>query len=152
MRIFKKKSASSLNISIYRFFRFDIHFFNFSDIYLRLGTLHIHGRCINRQWGRVNIGLLFLLLFIWNRGPRVSSFRSPKMLKWQGKNLGYTEDVEVFPSQIYEPYASLDWQYGDGRYHAKWWFRPTAFKGVSTLSRVPTPSAIKKRTTALFSS
>ena len=37
-----------------------------------------------------------------------------------GKGLvGCMEDVEVFPSQISEAYPSLDWQYGDGHYHAK---------------------------------
>ena len=30
----------------------------------------------------------------------------------QGKDLGYTEDVEVFPSQISEAYPSPDWQSG----------------------------------------
>ena len=34
----------------------------------------------------------------------------------KGKDLGCTE---VFPSQISEAYPSPDWQYGDGRYHAK---------------------------------
>ena len=37
----------------------------------------------------------------------------------KGKDLVCTEDVEVFPSQISEAYPSPDWQYGDGRYHAK---------------------------------
>ena len=58
----------------------------------------------------------------------------------KGKDLGCTEDVEVFPSKI-----SPDWQYGDGRYHAKGWFCPTAFQGVE-------PYATKKRTTPLCSS
>ena len=35
------------------------------------------------------------------------------------KDLGCTEDVEVFPSKISEAYPSPDWLYGDGRYHAK---------------------------------
>ena len=33
--------------------------------------------------------------------------------------MGCTEDVEVFPSQISAAYPSPDWQYEDGRYHAK---------------------------------
>ena len=37
----------------------------------------------------------------------------------KGKDLGYTEDVEVFPSQISETYPSPDWQYRDGQYHEK---------------------------------
>ena len=36
-----------------------------------------------------------------------------------GKYLGCTEDVEVFPSQISEAYPSPDCQYGDERYYAK---------------------------------
>ena len=35
------------------------------------------------------------------------------------KDLDGMEDVEVFPSQISEAYPSADWQYGDGKYHAK---------------------------------
>ena len=35
----------------------------------------------------------------------------------KGKELGWTEDIEVFPCQISE--ASSDWQYGDGCHHAK---------------------------------
>ena len=34
----------------------------------------------------------------------------------RGKDLGRTEDVVVFPSQISEAYPSSDWQYGDGSY------------------------------------
>ena len=68
----------------------------------------------------------------------------------KGKDLGCTEDVQVFPSQISEAYPSPDWQYGDRRYHAKGCLRPTAFQGVLTLRRVPAPSATKKRTTALL--
>ena len=37
----------------------------------------------------------------------------------RGKDQGCTEDVEVFLSKISESYLSPDWQYGDGRYHAK---------------------------------
>ena len=37
----------------------------------------------------------------------------------KGKYPGCTEDVEVFPSQISEVYATPNWQYGDGHYHAK---------------------------------
>ena len=88
----------------------------------------------------------------WNRRPRMSFFRSPKMWKSQGERSGCTEDVEVFPSQISEAYPSPDWQYGDGRYHVKVWFRPTAFHGVLTLWRVAAYSATKKRTTSLCSS
>ena len=61
----------------------------------------------------------------------MSFFRSPKLWKSQGKDLGCTEDVEVFPSQI-SAYPSPDWQYGDGRYHAKELFHSTAFQGVLT--------------------
>ena len=39
-----------------------------------------------------------------------------------------------------EAYHSPDWQYGDGRYRAKGWFRPTALQGVLTLWRVATLS------------
>ena len=60
----------------------------------------------------------------------MSFFRSPKFWKAHGERLGCTEDVEVFPSQISKDYPSPDWQYGDGRYHAKGWFRPTEFQGV----------------------
>ena len=35
------------------------------------------------------------------------------------KDLGCTEDAEVFPNQISEAYPSPDWQYEDGRHHAK---------------------------------
>ena len=37
----------------------------------------------------------------------------------KGKDMDCMEDVEVFPSQIFEAYPSPDWQYGDGRYHTK---------------------------------
>ena len=37
----------------------------------------------------------------------------------KGKDLVCSKDVEVFSSQIFEAYPSPDWQYGDGRYHAK---------------------------------
>ena len=36
-----------------------------------------------------------------------------------GKDLRCTVDVEVFPSQVFEAYASPDWQHVDGRFHAK---------------------------------
>ena len=38
----------------------------------------------------------------------------------------------MFPRQISEAYSWPDWQYGDGRHHAKGWFRPTAFQVVLT--------------------
>ena len=53
------------------------------------------------------------------------------------------------PSQISEAYPSPDWQYGDGRDHAKGLFRPTAFQDVLTLWRVAAHSVTKKRTTPL---
>ena len=55
------------------------------------------------------------------------------------------EDVEVFPNQISEADSSLDWQYADGRFHAKGWFLLTVFQGVLILWRVTAPSATKKR-------
>ena len=70
----------------------------------------------------------------------------------KGKDLECTDDVEVFPSQISEAYPSPDWQYGEGRYHAKGCFRPKEFRRVLALWRVAAPSAIKKRTTPLCSS
>ena len=75
---------------------------------------------------------------------------SPKCGSQKGEDLGCMEDVEVFPSQISEAYPSPDWQYGDWNYHAKGWFRPTAFQGVLTLWRVAAPSATEKRTTSLL--
>ena len=36
-----------------------------------------------------------------------------------GKDLGCTEHVKMFPSQISEAYPSPDCQYEDGRHHAK---------------------------------
>ena len=66
----------------------------------------------------------------------MSSFRSPKSGSHKEKDLGCTEDVEVFPSQIPEDYPSPDWQYGHRRYHGKGWFRLTAFQGVLSLLRV----------------
>ena len=65
----------------------------------------------------------------------------------KGKDLGCTEDVVVFSSQISESYPSPDWQYGDGRRHAKGWFRPTVLHGDLTLWRVAAPSLTKIRTT-----
>ena len=41
------------------------------------------------------------------------------MVATRGKIWAVREDVEVFPSQESEAYLSPDWQYGDGRYHAK---------------------------------
>ena len=35
------------------------------------------------------------------------------------KDLGCTDDVEIFPSQISDAYLSPDRQYGDGHYHVK---------------------------------
>ena len=51
--------------------------------------------------------------------PRMSSSGRQKCGSHKGKDLGCTEDVQVFPSQISEVYPSPDWQYGDGRYHTK---------------------------------
>ena len=53
---------------------------------------------------------------------------------------------------ISEAYPSPDRQYGDGRYHAKVCFRPTALPGFLNFWRVAAPSANKKRTTPLCSS
>ena len=58
----------------------------------------------------------------------------------------------MIPSQISEAHPSPNWQDGNERYHAKGWFRPAAFQGVLTLSRVPEPSATKNRTKPLCSS
>ena len=44
-------------------------------------------------------------------------------------------------SQISEAYPSPNWQYGDGLYHAKGWFRPTESQDVFTLWRVAASSA-----------
>ena len=55
-------------------------------------------------------------------------------------------------SQISEAYSSIDWQYGDGRYHVKGCFRSTTFQDILTLWHVAAPSATKKRTTPLCSS
>ena len=62
--------------------------------------------------------------------------------------------LKCFISQISDAYRSPDWQYGDGRYHAKGSFRATASQGFFffTLSCVPAPSATKKRTTPHCSS
>ena len=75
-----------------------------------------------------------------------------KMWKPQGIDLGCRENVEVFLCQISEVYPSPDWHCGDGRYHAKGWISPIAFKGVLALWRVAAPSATKKRTHPLCSS
>ena len=69
----------------------------------------------------------------------------------KGKDLGCMEDVEMFPSKISETHPPPDWQYGDRRYHAKGWFRLTAFQGVLTLWCIAVPSASKKWTTPLSS-
>ena len=42
-----------------------------------------------------------------------------KIVEVAGKDLGCTEDVEMFHSQISEAYPSPNWQYGDRRYHAE---------------------------------
>ena len=73
----------------------------------------------------------------------MSFFRLPKMWKSQGEDVGCMGDVEVFPSQISEAYPSQDWQNGDGHYHAKGWFRLTAFQGVLTLWFIVALSATK---------
>ena len=73
-----------------------------------------------------------------------------KMWKSQGERSGIYGGCCVFPSQLYEAYASPDWPYGDGRYHAEGWFLPAAFQGVLTLWRIAVPTAIKKRTSLLF--
>ena len=62
------------------------------------------------------------------------------------------EDVEVFPSQVSETCPSPNWQHGNGRYHAKVWFRQTAFQSILTLWCIAAPSATKKLTTPLCSS
>ena len=53
--------------------------------------------------------------------------------------------LKCFPAK-FQAYNSPDWQYGDGRYHAKGWFLPTAFQGVlarhSTLSETNEPSLL----------
>ena len=53
-----------------------------------------------------------------NVHERLSSGRQ-KCGSHKGKNLGCTEDVQVFPSQISEAYPSPAWQHGDGHFHAK---------------------------------
>ena len=68
------------------------------------------------------------------------------------KDLGCTEDAEVFPSQTSEAYPTPDWQYADERYHAKGQFHLIAFQGISTLWRIAAPSATKKLTIPLCSS
>ena len=80
----------------------------------------------------------------------MSFFRSPKMWKSQGKRFGLYGRCWSVSHKISETYPSPDWQYGDGRYHAKWWFRPTAFLVILTLWHVAEPSAAKKQTTPLY--
>ena len=74
-----------------------------------------------------------LLHFLIRMRPTLHECLSSNRQKcesYKGKVLRCTEDIEVFPSQISEAYPSPDWEYGDGRYHAKGSFRPTAFQGV----------------------
>ena len=96
--------------------------------------------------------LLHFLVRIKPKSTNVFSTGCQKCGSHKGKDRGCTEDVEVFPSQISEAYPSKDWQYGDGRYHAKGLFRPTACQGVLILWRGAALSATKKRTTPLCSS
>ena len=97
------------------------------------------------------------LLVRINRRPRCLSSGHEKGGSHKGKDLGYAEDVEVFPSQISEAYSSPYWQYGNGRYHAKGWFRPTAFQGVLTcvdefrVIQHPQPPTNEPHLSALFS-
>ena len=65
----------------------------------------------------------------WNHVHGCLSSGRQKCGSHKGKGLGCKEDVEVFPSQISEAYPSPVWQHGNGSYHAKGWFRPTAFQG-----------------------
>ena len=70
----------------------------------------------------------------------------------RGKICALLEDVEVFPSQIFEAYPSPDWQYWYGYYNAKGWFRPTTFQCVLGLWHVAESLASKKQTTPHCSS
>ena len=73
------------------------------------------------------------------------------------KNVGVTRGkiwtvrmmLKCFPAKSVA-YPSLNWQYGDGRYHAKGWFRPRAFQGVLTLSGVSTPGQQEENQTSLL--
>ena len=94
-----------------------------------------------------------LLHFLGRKKPTsTNDFLHQKCGSHKGKHLGCTEDVQEFPSQIFEAYPSPDWQYGDGRYHTKGWFHRTTFQGVLTVWRLPTSSVTKKRTTPHCSS
>ena len=120
------------------------------NTFIPLGDETINSSLVERDRSLMDSQPHSLLYFLskWNKHPWMFFFMLPK--KW--KDLGCTEDVEVFPSQISEAYPSPDWQYGDGHYHAKGWFCLTAFQGILTLWHVPAPSVTKKRTTPLCSS
>ena len=81
----------------------------------------------------------------------MSFFRSPEIWKSQGERSGLYGGCWSVSQPNLWTVCLTRWQYGDGRYHAKGWFRPTAFQGVLTLWRVAAPSATKKRTTPLCS-
>ena len=54
----------------------------------------------------------------------------------RGKIWDVQRMLKCFPSQISEAYPSPEWQYGDGRYHAKGWFHPIALQGILILWHV----------------
>ena len=75
-----------------------------------------------------------------------------KMWKSQGERSGLYGGCWGVSQPNLWSLSSPDWQYGDGRYHAKGWFRPTAFHGLLTLWLIAAPSVTKKRNTPLCSS
>ena len=88
----------------------------------------------------------------WNRRPRMSFFRSPKMWKSQGERSWlHGKCSSVFLPNFWS-LSLTRLEYGDARCHEKRWFRPTAFQGALTLWRVAASPATNKRTTPLCSS
>ena len=63
-----------------------------------------------------------LLHFLVRMKPTSNECHSSGLQKCgshKGKDLSCTEDVEAFPSQIFEAYLSPDFQYEDRRYHGR---------------------------------
>ena len=76
----------------------------------------------------------------WIRRPRMSFFRSPKTWKSRGERCGLYGGCWNVSQPNFWNLSLTRLAVWDGRYHAKEWFRPTAFHEILTLWRVAASS------------
>ena len=125
------------------------------NTFIPLGEETINSSLVERSRSLMDPQAHPLLLFLVRMKPTSTNvfFLVVKNVEvTRRKNWDVRRMLKCFPVKSPKLIPHQIWQYGDGRYHAKGWFRLTAFQGVLILWNFAALSATKKRSILLCSS